>query len=354
MKKTSWLLPLALLAFACENEPVESSFQEETTTETIIINRKSTNSAARLYTDTGINCEESQTFSMSNGDKWFGMVTVDVNSTSIDASLDISSGEWFFVDIAMYAGNCGTIPDDHTLYTYFQEFSSDNEERYGNASVDMSNLPACGCLRVVATVARYNPWTSQIESYKAEVDTDYCNCDEPNEPDDKNLRTQTPGGWGAPPRGNNPGMYLHSNFDAAFPSGLRVGCDYSMSFTSAQAITDYLPSGGTPTSLTYSYVNPVKKPKNTLASHVIALTLSTTFDQWDADFGESNTKLVNATITSGNFAGWTVGNVLTEANYVLGGCTSTYSASQIQDVISKINESFVDGDKKTDFLKNGN
>ena len=126
-----------------------------------------------------------------------------------------------------------------------------------------------------------------------------------------------------------------------------------MSFTSAQAITDYLPSGGTPASLTSSYVDPVKNPKNTLASHVIALTLSTTFDQWDEDFGESNTNLVNAVVTSGDFAGWTVGDVLSEANKILGGCDSDYSASQIQDVISKINECFVDGTTNTGFLENG-
>src|SRR5690349_2149654 len=38
------------------------------------------------------------------------------------------------------------------------------------------------------------------------------------------LRTQTQGGWGAAPAGNNPGTYLHANFQAAFSDGLTVGC----------------------------------------------------------------------------------------------------------------------------------
>src|SRR4029079_4504484 len=31
------------------------------------------------------------------------------------------------------------------------------------------------------------------------------------------FRTQTQGGWGTDPTGNNPGVYLHANFAAAFP-----------------------------------------------------------------------------------------------------------------------------------------
>src|SRR5688572_32802239 len=59
------------------------------------------------------------------------------------------------------------------------------------------------------------------------------------------LRTQTPGGWGSTPRGNNPGSYLHANFDDAFPGGLTIGCENggSITVTSAQAITNLLPTG---------------------------------------------------------------------------------------------------------------
>src|SRR5205085_783181 len=60
------------------------------------------------------------------------------------------------------------------------------------------------------------------------------------------LRTQTPGGWGAKPAGNNPGTYLYAHFAAAFPSGLTVGVtpNYNIKLTSPQAVTNFLPSGG--------------------------------------------------------------------------------------------------------------
>src|SRR5215510_9913562 len=41
------------------------------------------------------------------------------------------------------------------------------------------------------------------------------------------FRTQTQGGWGAPPAGNNPGAYLHAHFATAFPTGLTIGCGRS-------------------------------------------------------------------------------------------------------------------------------
>jgi hypothetical protein len=128
--------------------------------------------------------------------------------------------------------------------------------------------------------------------------------------------------------------------------------------TSAQAITNFLPQGGTPASLTKSYVDPINKPKspnnpkNVLSSHVVALKLSVTFDLWDEDFGESNTNLANAVVTQGQFEGWTVSAILAEAEKVLGGCSSPYSAAELTEVLSAINESNVDGTSSNGFLKN--
>src|ERR1043165_4191897 len=54
------------------------------------------------------------------------------------------------------------------------------------------------------------------------------------------LRTQTQGGWGASPAGNNPGTYLHAHFNATFSGGLTLGCypnNYYIKLTSAQAVT---------------------------------------------------------------------------------------------------------------------
>jgi len=157
-------------------------------------------------------------------------------------------------------------------------------------------------------------------------------------------RTQTQGGWGARPHGNNPGTYLHANFSSAFPGGLVIGCatGFIITLTSAQAVTDFLPSGGKPSALTASLTNPVRF-QNTLAGQIAALSLSVGFDQYDAGFGASSFPLADAVIASGTFAGWTVQQVLDEANAVLGGCSSSYSASAINGILTQINQSFVGG-----------
>ena len=164
-----------------------------------------------------------------------------------------------------------------------------------------------------------------------------------------NFRTQTQGGWGSTPHGNNPGKYVHNNFAGAFPNGLTVGCTYKITLTSAQAITDYLPAGGTPAVLTTNYTNPTGL-KNNLASQLVALTLSVQFDLYDPAFSGSSVQLGNLIIGTGTFKGMTIAAVLSEANKVLGGCPSKYSATEISDVLSSINENFVDGTKNGGFL----
>ncbi|TYB87853.1 MAG: hypothetical protein FXF54_10680 [Kosmotoga sp.] len=82
--------------------------------------------------------------------------------------------------------------------------------------------------------------------------------------------TYTPGGWGAQPAGDNAGVYLYDNFASAFTDGIILGVLGSgkfVLFTGSQAITDYLPSGGIPSVLTGSYINPESKDlKNELVN----------------------------------------------------------------------------------------
>ena len=175
----------------------------------------------------------------------------------------------------------------------------------------------------------------------------FCRCAPPPPADCGQLRTQTPGGWGAVPKGNNPGVYLHSNFAAVFPDGLYIGCypgNYYVKLTSAQAITDYLPAGGDPTVLSANYTNPSTTAlKNTLVSHLTALTLSVGFDSYDPSFGTAGTGLGSMIITSGGFANQAVSAFLEEANKVLGGCSTSYTIEQVLETASKINENYTDG-----------
>jgi len=159
------------------------------------------------------------------------------------------------------------------------------------------------------------------------------------------FRTQTIGGWGATPSGNNPGTYLHANFNTAFPMGLTVGTGANkIVFSSAQAITEYLPAGGRPTVINNMYINPATRElKNTLVSQLVALTLSLRFDKIDPNFSKSSTSLDKLVMASGLFRGKSVAQMLTLANAVLAGTNTSCTPQEITTVITSINESFVDG-----------
>jgi hypothetical protein len=168
------------------------------------------------------------------------------------------------------------------------------------------------------------------------------------------FRTQTMGGWGAVPHGNNPGTYLHANFAAAFPGGLTIGgapCTGSKSilFTTAQAIMDFLPSAGTPSILPQDYINPVGYG-NTFAGQLTALALSIGFDAYDPDFSDNSILLGDLIISNGVFAGWTVQQVFDEANRKISGCPSPYTVSRLNQVLDIINRNYRDGSSNNGFL----
>lgn len=166
------------------------------------------------------------------------------------------------------------------------------------------------------------------------------------------LRTQTQGGWGSEPSGNNPGTYLHANFQAAFGGSLTVGCypgNFYVQLTSAQAITNLLPVGGKAASLTSSSTDPASL-KNVLVAQLVALKLSVTFDASDANFGGSSVALGDMIIGSGTFKGATVSEFLAIAEQVLGGCSSEFTPQQVVETASSINENFVDGTTSKGFL----
>jgi hypothetical protein len=324
MKKLIWLFSLTFLAVACQEDQLAKKNSG--------VPDISTSSAS-------VNCTEGAISDINVNGTVAGTATVSDASSDLEFVFDLTGNEYFLLSDSAWAGDCqapALVHDD--------TFGPDEEIRSHSFSVPLANLPECGCVNVKLEVAKFNPRTSSIDTYIWEHKVEYCKC-----PDD-NLRTQTPGGWGAEPKGNNPGAYLHANFDEAFPDGLEVGCDFTISLTSAQAVTDFLPNSGTPAALTQNYTDSGALPGNTLAGHVVALTLSVTFDQNDADFGEASSHLSDAVVTTGTFAGWTVAQVLAEGEKVLGGCESEYTPSQLTDVLSKINESFVDGTTNTGFL----
>jgi hypothetical protein len=169
----------------------------------------------------------------------------------------------------------------------------------------------------------------------------------------QNLITYTPGGWGAPPRGNNPGQLLHRYFDAVYPNGFVVGSKYTITFTSAKKITDFLPitGGNRQDVLDKTYVNPNPgdlKSGKTLAQATIALKLNVDFNN-AGKLGGTNPYLKDLYVIDPKSPcyGWTVGELLKAAEEVLGGNKSaknpSITANQLYECADKINNNFSDG-----------
>ena len=158
------------------------------------------------------------------------------------------------------------------------------------------------------------------------------------------FRTQTQGGWGTEPHGNNPGTYLYANFAAAFPAGLTIGCNgNTILLTSAVAVSDFLPSGGSPSVLPAGNMVDPTGYKNTLAGQLVAAKLNVGFDKYDATFSSNSKATGNLIFKSGTFEGWTVNQLIIEADKTIGGCSSDYAPSAINDALSTFNENYVDG-----------
>jgi hypothetical protein len=165
------------------------------------------------------------------------------------------------------------------------------------------------------------------------------------------FRSQTQGGWGqCQQTGNNPGTYLANNFAGAFPGGLTIGCNRTLKLTSATAVCDFLPSGSSPKVLNGNKVNPGQAYSNVFAGQLVAATLNVTFDQYDANFGANAINLGDLEIATGTFAGWSVNDLIAEANRKIGNCASSYSASALSSALEAINENYSDGIVDKGFL----
>jgi hypothetical protein len=202
-------------------------------------------------------------------------------------------------------------------------------------------------------------------------------CDPEDDDDEDNptinegdFRTQTQGGWGTKANGDNPGVYRDEHFAGIFladdATGVTIGGfgGDSALFTSSNAVMNFLPQGKTPAAFKRSYTDPPNTSAGVLAGQVLALTLSVYFDLNDVDFGASDINLKDLVVADEEsiFYGedgedgedgetvWTVMDILTEANSFLGGGISDYTASELNEAISSINENFVDGTTVGDFL----
>ena len=163
--------------------------------------------------------------------------------------------------------------------------------------------------------------------------------------------TYTQGGWGAVPHGGNAGYVLTKFWSLVYSGGsVNVGGIKMLTFTSANAITVFLPQGGTPSVLTSSATNATRTAAGEFAGQVLSLRLSVDFSA--AGFTKGG--LGGLRLLSGKLAGQTVSQVLALANAVLGGNLSALPAgmslSDLNTVITALNENYDGGTANLGYL----
>lgn len=152
--------------------------------------------------------------------------------------------------------------------------------------------------------------------------------------------TYTQGGWGSPSN-SGPGQIRDQYFATVFPSGLVIGGNFTITLTSATAVKNFLPQGSTAAALTQNYVNPTANI-SVLAGQIAALSLNIYYNN-AGYLGSNSIKLKDLVVAGGPLAGLTVMEVLNFGNTALGGGSTPYSLSDLNNAATMINENFTDG-----------
>ncbi|MDP4197915.1 MAG: SdrD B-like domain-containing protein, partial [Bacteroidota bacterium] len=160
--------------------------------------------------------------------------------------------------------------------------------------------------------------------------------------------TYTQGGWGSP--GNStPGKIRDQYFSGVFPSGLKIGTSLTLTLSTAKAVEDFLPQGGTPGIFSQNYVDPLTTTAGVFAGQLVALSMNINFDN-AGKLGTNTLKLENLVIASGTFAGLTVKQFLDLANKAISGEATGYSIDQINTAAANINLNFDNGTTNNGYL----
>lgn len=350
MKKKNTLLSLAAVCLMFIAGCTKENFEP--------VNTKTNSAPSTLSASREICGKQFFTDLVNDKNETVGLILVENDESTLYVEI-FSYDDWLIEKSDLFAGDCGELFQlkqgneiDPSLFPYHTP-DNYNDNHYV-WEIDLKKVPACMCISVHAKLVNGENtvigWGNGIlfEGENFGMYFNYCvqECDKC----EGGLRTQTQGGWGAVPNGNNPGSFLHNNFAAAFPNGITVGCNKTIQLTSAQSVTDFLPQGSTPKKLTLNYVNPGSANITVLAGQVVALKISIGFDSHFPNFGANTTSLADMEIASGVFINWTVGELLAEAEKVLGNCASIYTPAQVNEAVSKVNENYTDGNVDKGFL----
>ncbi|MBI4450454.1 hypothetical protein HY642_00635, partial [Candidatus Woesearchaeota archaeon] len=149
------------------------------------------------------------------------------------------------------------------------------------------------------------------------------------------LCTRTQGGLGSdcpsshPPE--QPGCFRDDHFYLVNP--FVVGIGKKLTFTTSAALNAFLPQGGTPRALTQNYVNP-PNIQNVLAGQVTTLKWNVRMSSLAQTPVGLGTKVI---LTAGPFQGMTVNQFLAIAEAVLGGSSTAYTPSAVNNQADILN-----------------
>jgi hypothetical protein len=320
-----WAIPfIALCFFACQKQIDKSP-------ETSKIKSQDLGRAGIVEAAAATACGTPMTKTVFDDQGLFqmGVVSISNDENNIYVTINATAGT-VITRVGYAAGTEDHVRDAFTLPNFYYTacngpktpdavLSYPIASASGSVTITLPNsaFPADNCIWLGLQVTTIKPdGTGSHCGYVSEYDEifgsaqfqsgfKYCKQDCPPPPPPPScgqLRTQTPGGWGAEPNGNNPGTYLHNNFNAAFGS-LTIGCypnNYYIKLTSAQAITNLLPTGGTAAKLTSNMTDPASI-KNVLVGHLVAVTLAVGFDNYDPNFGQAGASLGSMKISQGAF-----------------------------------------------------
>ena len=165
-------------------------------------------------------------------------------------------------------------------------------------------------------------------------------------------RTETQATWGATAASGSASNYLTSTFAAAFPAGVSIGCSRALRLTTAAAVIDFLPATGTVAALPLgTLTNPTSTYTNQFAGELVALKISARFDELNAAFSSSTVLLKDMVVSTGTFNGWTVQQLIDEADRKIGGCISFYTRASLNAALISINTGYAGGTTASGFLK---
>jgi T5SS/PEP-CTERM-associated repeat protein len=171
--------------------------------------------------------------------------------------------------------------------------------------------------------------------------------------------THSQDSWGATPTPGNAAQLLAEGFDIIYGGGVEVGISgnagYSMIFTSAANVLDYLPASGGPGPLNADLLDPTSTASGIFGGYVLALQLNVDFNDAGDLTGASSTRfgdlvLHDMIIDFGGFSvdmtafnGLTLRQFLTNMNVRLGGGAGPYTYDDVAVLTDEVLRSFEGG-----------